>query len=70
MRAPLHQPAALELIDDRNHPARRRLDRLPYRLLRAALRSVDHVEHPEKGWLQIDRREALREAARRVDADL
>jgi hypothetical protein len=70
MRPTLDQAAALELIDDRDHPAGWRLDRLPDRLLRAALRGVHHVENAEKGRVQIDRREALREAARRVDTDL
>src|SRR6476619_3168699 len=70
MRTPLDQAALLELVDDRDHAAGRRPDRLADRLLRLALRGVDDVEDPEQRRMQIDLTDALGEAPRGVGPDL
>ena len=70
MRPALDQAALLELVDDRDHAAGRRPDRLADRLLRLALGGVDHVQDPEQRRMQIDLADPLGEAARGVDPDL
>ena len=72
MGAALDQPPRLELVDDRDHPARRGADRLRDRLLGAALDRVDHVHHPELRRLEVDLCDSAGEALvemRRLTSD-
>ena len=70
MRPALDQAALLELVDDRDHAAGRRPDRLADRLLGAALGGVDHVQDPEQRRLEVGLGDPLGEAPRGVDPDL
>lgn len=70
MRVALDQATALELIDDGDHAARRRPDRLGDRMLRLALGGIDHVQDPEQRWMQVDRRDSLGKSPGGVCADL
>src|ERR1700760_3347050 len=66
----LDEATPFELVDQRDHAARRALDRLADRLLRAALGGVDEIEDPEQRGGQIDLLHPLGETPRRMQPDL
>lgn len=64
------QTAPLQLIDQRDHAARRHLYRVADRGLRLTLAEIDDVEDSKQGRFQADRRDPLRESPSGIDADL
>ena len=68
--AALDEAALLELVDEPDHPAGRRLDRLGDLLLRAPLCRVDQVEDAEQRRREVDLGQPRREAGGGVDSDL
>jgi hypothetical protein len=68
--APLQEIALLEVVDERDEARREDAEPLAERALREARREADEAQDAGVLWTEPQRREALREAARRVRAHL